>query len=104
MLRRVLHEITTSQGALNLSELNRKLGIERTALDGMIQYLVRTGRLVDEEAKGDQSWPVCPNSGCGSACAGFAGCAFVAKIPKTYSLQPGGLGKVTHRLVENGDQ
>jgi hypothetical protein len=104
MLRQVLHEIATSRGALNLSELNRKLGIERSALEGMIQYLVRSGRLVDEEARGDQSGPICPSSGCGSVCAGFANCAFVAKMPKTYSLQPGKVEKVTHRLVENSDQ
>ena len=50
MLNQVLQEIKFAQSALNLSDLSRKLGVERSALDGMIQFWVRKGRLRDDDA------------------------------------------------------
>jgi hypothetical protein len=86
MLNQVLLEIETAQSALNLGDLSRKLGIERGALDGMIQFWVRKGRLVDDDAVEIAVGAVCSSSVCGSSCTGPANCAFVAKMPKTYSI------------------
>lgn len=41
----VLREFENARRDLTLAEVARKLGIERGALDGMIQLLVRKGRL-----------------------------------------------------------
>jgi hypothetical protein len=84
MLSKVLHEIERTDGTLNISDLQRKLGVERSALEGMMQFLVQTGRLVD----GDASIEECDtNTGsCGPICTGLVECAFVAKMPKTYKL------------------
>ncbi len=41
----VLREFENASRDLTLAEVARKLGIERSALDGMIQLLVRKGRL-----------------------------------------------------------
>ena len=41
----VLREFENARGDITLAELARKLGVERSALDGMIQLLVRKGRL-----------------------------------------------------------
>lgn len=82
MLNRVLQEIESTQGALNLSELSRKLNIDRGVLDGMIQFWVRKGRLVDDDTVDAE----CSSSTCGDSCTGLASCTFVAKMPKTYSL------------------
>jgi hypothetical protein len=45
MLARIIKEFRTSGGAVNLNELSLRLGVERTALDGMLETLVRQGRL-----------------------------------------------------------
>ena len=89
MLNQVLQEIRSTQSTLNLGDLSRKLGIERSALDGMIQFWVRKGRLVDDEAAETQAGVVCSIGGCGASCMGTSNCAFVAKMPKTYSISPG---------------
>ncbi|MBM3958062.1 MAG: helix-turn-helix domain-containing protein, partial [Gemmatimonadetes bacterium] len=41
----ILREFGRADGALTLGELAGRLGIERSALDGMIRLLVRKGRL-----------------------------------------------------------
>ena len=62
MLSLILEEIESNQGPLNLKEITRKLGIEQSALDGMIQLLVRTGRLKDIDFGND----IDDGCGCGS--------------------------------------
>ena len=64
MLRRLLHEIESAQGPVNLNRLSRKLGIERGALDGMIAYWVRRGRLKHD------SGAVCASGECDLSCQG----------------------------------
>ena len=64
MLQQVLHEIETTHGVLNLNELTQKLGVERSALEGMIQFLVQSGRLLDEEAAKLTDNEACTGKGC----------------------------------------
>jgi predicted transcriptional regulator len=45
MLKRILEKLCGSTEPMNLSELSRELGIERSALDGMLLQLVRQGKL-----------------------------------------------------------
>jgi hypothetical protein len=45
MLSKILKEFKKTEGPLNLNELGRRLDIERSALEGMLQLLVRKGRL-----------------------------------------------------------
>ncbi len=45
MLSRILEELREAKGPLDLNEMSRRLGVERRALDGMLQFLVRKGRL-----------------------------------------------------------
>lgn len=87
MLHRILKEIENSSGTVDLNELYQKLGVDRSALEGMIQHLVRKGLLVDDDAELISATNQgCEMSSC-SSCPGFASCPFVAKMPKTYSLQ-----------------
>jgi hypothetical protein len=86
MINQVLHEIQTTSGALNMSDLSRKLSVDRTALDGMIQFLVRKGRLVDDDAVEAAAMDTCASGSCGGSCPGPSDCTFVAKMPKTYSV------------------
>lgn len=84
MLWRVLHEVEAAQGPLDLNELSRRLDIERSALDGMILFWVRKGRLVDDGGAG-RATVACANHGCGG-CAGGQGCPFTMTMPRTLAL------------------
>lgn len=85
MLWRVLHEVERAQGPLDLNELSRRLDIERSALDGMIQFWVRKGRLVDNSTGAGCVTVACANHGCGG-CASGQGCPFTMTLPRTLSL------------------
>lgn len=82
MLHQLLHEIKSAPGPLNLAELAERLKVEPVALSGMIDFLVKKGRLQRDQAAcaADQ-----PHSAC-SACACSAGCMLADKIPPTYTL------------------
>ncbi len=84
MLKRVLQEVEATNGPIHTAELSRRLGIERGALEGMIAYWVRKGRLLDGEEAGQVCSPAAGH--CGTTCSGVANCVFIAKMPKSYSL------------------
>lgn len=65
MLSRILEELEEAKGPLDLNEMSRRLGVERSALDGMLQLLVRKGRLRE----------VGPTAEACSHCAGRFSCA-----------------------------
>ena len=81
MLLRVYQEIEASQGSLNLNDLKRRLGIERSVLDGMIQVLVQSGYLVREDVSNAADNFTC--GGCSLTCTDPINYALVAKIHKT---------------------
>jgi hypothetical protein len=87
MLQQVLTEIQQADGPITVNELSRKLGLERSALQGMIEFWVRKGRLRDDDAlAADEA--VCDTGSCGDSCHGLAACPFTAKMPRSYSLPP----------------
>ncbi len=79
MLYQVLQAFETATGPVSLDELSRELGIERGALEGMIAFWVRKGRLQDSAGPG------CGGS-CGSCGAAPGGCAFQHAGPRTITL------------------
>jgi hypothetical protein len=86
MLNQVLNEIKNSKNGINLRELSRKLNIEQGALNGMIQFWVQKGRLVDDDAAEVDSCSIASGS-CGSSCSCPDSCPFVMEMPKSYSLR-----------------
>jgi hypothetical protein len=87
MLTQILTEIKSAQGPINLNELAIKLGIERSALDGMIQFWVRKGRLKDDDLVDPAApHPECATGSCRSTCPGSTVCPFVMTMPRTFSL------------------
>jgi hypothetical protein len=80
MLQQLLRVVQEAKGPLTLDEIGRRLDVDRDALDGMVQTLVRLGRLrVDRSTA----------SLCGMDCSGCAvavGCSDVNQLPRTYSL------------------
>lgn len=65
MLSRILEQLKEAKGPLDLNEMSRRLGVERSALDGMLQLLVRKDRLRE----------VGPTTEACSHCAGCFSCA-----------------------------
>jgi hypothetical protein len=45
MLSQIVKEFKESGGTIDLAELGHRLGVEPSALDGMLEMLVRQGRL-----------------------------------------------------------
>lgn len=87
MLWKVLHEVESARPPLDLNELSRRLDVDRGTLDGMIQFWVRKGRLVDNAASNaGQSTAACAAHGCGG-CGGAQGCPFPMQMPRTISLK-----------------
>ncbi len=86
MLKRVLHEVEATREPLDLNELSRRLDVDRGVLDGMIQFWVRKGRLVDDAARSGAT--ACARHGCGVSCTGAQSCPFTMKTPRTISLIP----------------
>ncbi|KAB8144523.1 hypothetical protein F8S13_06545 [Chloroflexia bacterium SDU3-3] len=80
MLHRVLEELQQSSAPISLDALSARLGIERTALEGMIAYWVRKGRLSDSAVAG------CSTSNCGSCAVGPKGCSFAQSSPRVITL------------------
>lgn len=80
MLQQLLRVVREANGPLSLDEISRRLDVDREALDGMVQTLVRLGRLRDDRATA---------SVCGKHCVGCtaaAECTDVSQLPRTYSV------------------
>lgn len=86
MLRQVLREIQESQRLMNLGELSRRLGIERSALEGMIAFWVRKGRLKEDLSA--QIIETCTDGDCGLSCTQTPGCALIKKSSRAFSFVP----------------
>jgi hypothetical protein len=85
MLRRVIAEIEQAAGPLTLAELSRRTGVEPGALDGMLRWWERRGRIEAAET----TLPVsCSGTVCRDACTGLDACPYIARLPRTYSLSP----------------
>lgn len=79
MLNQVLHALQTADGPISLDELSRRLEIDRGALEGMIAFWVRKGKLRDES--------VCGSRGPGCTCSSHpGGCTFDRAAPRTISV------------------
>lgn len=84
MLREVLQAIETADGPVHVATLSQRLGIERTA--GGHDCLLGAQRpLVQESDAATVAAPSCGH--CGTTCAGVHDCPFVARMPKSYTVQ-----------------
>lgn len=86
MLHAILHELQTASGPLTLRQLSRKLGVQESALEGMIQFWVRKGRLAVSEGQGGvREMQVCTGFACGlRACPGPKQCPLAAQPVTSY--------------------
>ncbi len=84
LLRRILHELESAEGPVDLNDLSRTLGVERSALDGMISYLIDKGRLAETSAAAIVGW--CDSYECAASCRGAQSCQLITKLPRSYHL------------------
>lgn len=77
MLSQIIKELERAGGVIDLNELSQRLGVQRSALDAMIETLVRKGRL--REVEMGETPPVC------ASCAKRSGCTLVS-IGKVYEV------------------
>jgi hypothetical protein len=84
VLKQLLQEIESSQGPLSLDDLSRKLGVERSALEGMIAFWVRKGRLKEDYAAALQG--MCPGAECDLTCPEAERCWLLTNLPRSFSL------------------
>ena len=77
MFERILREFAAATGPVSLRDLSRRLEIEPSALAGMLDFLVRKGRL---RASGGDTPPDC------GSCGQRGACPFVVALPRSYAL------------------
>jgi DNA-binding IclR family transcriptional regulator len=83
MLQLILQEIESAGGTVNLADLSRRLDVDPGALEGMLEFWVRKGRL----RRSLQGNEFCSTSlTCAGSCGGAQGCPFVIRMPHTFSL------------------
>ena len=85
MLKAVLAAIEAAAGPITVRALSVELGIELSALQGMIAYWVQKGKL-QTDSNGPAISPTCTVSSCSASCSGTESCHFVAKMPRTYTI------------------
>ncbi len=86
MLQQILLELEATQGPVSLSDLARNLGVEQSALKGMIEFWVRKGRLKDDAQEAKAIHSLCSGAICGGDCPTSQKCHIVTKGPRTFSL------------------
>jgi hypothetical protein len=84
VLTQVLQELESAQGPVSLDDLSRKLGVERSALEGMIAFWVRKGRLKEDYAA--LLAGACADDGCESTCPQAPSCRWLKNLPRSFSL------------------
>ena len=91
MLDRVYESIKEADHPVSLQNLSQRLAIEESALSGMLDLLVRKGKLKLEQAAADVQDDECGVIRC-SSCAKEKNCPFIAKLPVIYALKETGFG------------
>ncbi len=88
MLERLLASIRANNGPVSFDDLSKRLQVERSALEPMLELLVRKG-LLTEWTDGAAA-VACRSGSCGTSCSGMPGCPFVAGgMPRTLQIRPG---------------
>ena len=87
MLQMVIDTLKKTRGPVTVKDLSRDLGIQPSALTGMIEFWVQRGVLVVDGQ--EQHVSACgENCGCSSTWNESSECPFVLNLPPSYSLSP----------------
>ena len=86
MLQQGLAEIQAASGPIDLNALGRKLGVQPSALEGMIQFWVRKGRLRVHRVADDEDMVCAVQPICTRGCPGPDQCPLLAATRRGYSI------------------
>ena len=78
VLDRLTEEIRSAQGPIRLEALARRIGVQASALPGMLGTLERKGVLTMPGTGSDDGFAC--SAACGSSCAGLDACPFIADV------------------------
>ena len=86
MLERLLSSIREAGRPISFDDLSNRLQVERSALQPMLDLLVRKGLLAEWTEAGTNL--ACGGGACGTSCTGIQDCPFVAGgMPRTLELR-----------------
>ncbi|MGZ8754570.1 MAG: FeoC-like transcriptional regulator [Acidimicrobiia bacterium] len=86
MLERLLSRIRETKGPISFDDLSKRLQVERSALEPMVDLLVRKG-LLSEWTSGDAEVAYCGGA-CGTSCGVVDSCPFmVGGMPRTLEIR-----------------
>lgn len=88
MLSLVLREMQRSKEPISITALSEKMNIDRSALEGMLDYLSHKGRVIKECSQDEELAKITMCMSCGKNCPGSVQCPFAIKMPKKYSVNP----------------
>jgi hypothetical protein len=93
VLERILRELDQTSGPVCLNDLSRKLGVELDALEGMVSFLERRGRLkrvsgVTSTVCSTLSAEMANSASCATQCPGVQRCPVLAKPVLTSDSPP----------------
>jgi hypothetical protein len=81
MLQRILQILRESEGVISVRALAQQLGAEPSAVEGMLQQLVRMGKLTDGSGQAQgESCSTC------RGCSGTDECPLLFFVPKRYRV------------------
>jgi len=86
VLDRVVEELRSAGGPIRLHDLAVRVGVERSALDGMLGVLVEKGRLTSSETQPITEEFACTGAACGTTCVGLSECPWVVEAPVVLGL------------------
>ncbi|MDH3260912.1 MAG: FeoC-like transcriptional regulator [Acidimicrobiia bacterium] len=86
MLERLLSSLREASGPISVDDLSNRLQVERSALQPMLDLLVRKGLLT--EGTDVDTDVACCGGACATSCTGIQGCPFVAGgMPRTLEIR-----------------
>lgn len=83
MLAQLMAVINAKNEPISLEGLSEELGVEKSALEGMLDFLVRKGKLRYSDLGQVPEDGICSGAGC-IACRKAGSCPFAGKMPKVY--------------------
>lgn len=86
VLETLVDELREVRGPIRSADLAERVGVSESAVSGMIDVLVAKGRLSAADNPGAGQSVACSGSACGTSCVGLDQCAFIAKVPASYTL------------------
>jgi predicted transcriptional regulator len=85
VVQRLVGELRSAAGPVQVRDLAERLGMQPSALSGMLEVLERKGVLTLAGAGPTAGDEAC-GAACGGTCVGVAGCPFIADVGGAGSL------------------